>query len=62
LVTGEAQHWYAETNFEYPVKPGVAVSKTLREWAGFTPDKLNLSLLGKYNAEALRLMDRAGWK
>jgi iron(III) transport system substrate-binding protein len=62
FVTDEAQRWYAETNFEYPVKPGVAVSETLREWGSFTPDKLNLNLLGKYNAEALRLMDRAGWK
>lgn len=62
LVADEAQRWYAETNFEYPVKAGVAVSEVLGGWGEFVPDKLDLSLLGKYNAEALRLMDRAGWK
>ncbi len=62
LVSDEAQRWYAETNLEYPVKAGARISETLRGWGEFIPDKLDLSLLGKYNAEALRLMDRAGWK
>lgn len=62
MVSDEAQRWYAEMNFEYPVKPGVAVSATLQAWGEFKADDLSLSLLGRYNAEAVRLMDRAGWK
>jgi iron(III) transport system substrate-binding protein len=62
MVSDGAQRWYAEKNFEYPVKPGVAISDTLREWGEFVADDLELSLLGKHNAEAVRLMDRAGWK
>jgi iron(III) transport system substrate-binding protein len=62
LLSDESQRWYAETNFEYPVKTGVAISDTLQAWGAFIPDKLNLSLLGKHNAEALRLLDRVGWK
>jgi iron(III) transport system substrate-binding protein len=62
IVGDRAQRWYAEKNFEYPVKPGVATSDTLREWGEFVADDLELSLLGKHNAEAVRLMDRAGWK
>jgi iron(III) transport system substrate-binding protein len=28
----------------------------------FKADELNLSLIEKYNAEAVRVMDRAGWR
>jgi iron(III) transport system substrate-binding protein len=62
LVGEEAQQWYAETNGEYPVRPDVPASALLRSWGEFKMDTLNLSRLGELNADALRLMDRAGWK
>jgi iron(III) transport system substrate-binding protein len=62
LVSEEAQRWYAEENFEYPVRPGVPVSDTLAAWGTFKADDLNLAVLGEHNAEAVRLMDRAGWR
>ena len=62
LVSDEAQRWYAETNHEYPVVPGVEPSDTLKAWGRFKADDLNLSELGRHNADAVRLMDRAGWK
>jgi iron(III) transport system substrate-binding protein len=62
LVSDDAQIWYAEQNYEYPVKDGIKISDTLSQWGNFTTDKINLSLLGENNAEAVRLMDRAGWK
>src|SRR5690606_23909573 len=62
LVSDEAQQWYAEVNNEYPVKAGVAWSPLLQGWGHFKADALNLAWLGRHNAEALRLMDRAGWK
>ena len=62
MVTDDSQRWYAEKNFEYPVKPDIAISETLKNWGEFTADDLELSQLGKHNAEAVRLMDRAGWK
>ena len=62
MVTDASQRWYAEKNFEYPVKPGVVVSETLKSWGEFTADDLELSQLGKHNTEAVKLMDRAGWK
>ena len=62
LVGDEAQFWYAETNNEYPVKPGVPWSDTLQAWGEFRSDSLNLALLGRYNPDAVRIMDRAGWK
>lgn len=62
LVSDSSQAWYAEANGEYPVKEGVPPSATLKKWGGFKADALNLAKLGTLNADALKLMDRAGWK
>lgn len=62
LTTDEAQNWYAQVNNEHPVKPGVAPSPTLAAWGEFKADDVNLGRLGELNDEAVRLMDRAGWK
>jgi len=62
LVNKDSQQWYAKANQEYPVLEGVAWSDTLKAWGEFKSDSLNLSRLGELNADAVRLMDRAGWK
>jgi iron(III) transport system substrate-binding protein len=62
LAGDTAQQWYADTNGEYPVRPGIPVSATLAAWGDFKADDLNLAQLGELNGEAVRLMDRAGWK
>lgn len=62
LVNPESQKWYAEVNFEYPVNENAETSELLKSWGAFKSDKLNLDVLGKNNAEAVRIMDRAGWK
>ncbi len=62
LVSEESQKWYAEVNFEYPVSGSAEISELVKSWGSFKSDKLNLDVLGKNNAEAVRTMDRAGWK
>ena len=62
LVKDESQRWYAEVNNEYPVVDGVMISDTLKEFGNFKADSINLSKLGEMNGEAVKLMDRAGWK
>lgn len=62
LTGEEAQRWYAEANQEYPVRADVPASEILRSFGDFKADSLNLSLLGEHNAEAVRIMDRAGWR
>ncbi len=62
LSSDAAQKWYAEVNHEYPVKTGVEPSATLRALGSFKADDINLDALGKNNAAAVQLMDRAGWK
>jgi iron(III) transport system substrate-binding protein len=62
LVSPEAQKWYAEVNFEYPVVAGVPVSEQLERWGEFRADRVNLDKLGALNPQAVRIMDRAGWR
>lgn len=62
MVSDEAQAWYAEANNEYPVHPDVPVSDTLASWGEFKADPVALDQLGIHNAEAVRVMDRAGWR
>jgi iron(III) transport system substrate-binding protein len=62
LVSNKSQQWYAETNHEYSINMSIESSSILKAWGKFKADNLNLSLLGKYNSEAVLLMDRAGWK
>ncbi|MCW8930572.1 MAG: Fe(3+) ABC transporter substrate-binding protein [Gammaproteobacteria bacterium] len=62
LSTKEAQRWYADVNFEYPVRKDVPASDLLNSWGDFKADTINLNQLGVNNAEAVKIMDRAGWK
>jgi len=62
LSADYAQQWYAERNGEYPVRPEIEWSAVLKGFGDFQADKLGLDQLGEYNAEAVRLMDRAGWR
>ncbi len=62
MVLDDAQRWYATTNGEYPVKPGIEPSAELQNWGKFKSDALQLTVLGKNNAQAVMIMDKAGWK
>lgn len=62
LVSDDAQKIYAEVGQEYPVKQGVALSDEVKALGAFKADDLNLAALGKYNAEAVRIFDRVGWR
>ncbi|MGI9228206.1 MAG: Fe(3+) ABC transporter substrate-binding protein, partial [Gammaproteobacteria bacterium] len=53
LVSDTAQQWYADTNLEYPIKPGIQPSEILKSWGEFKADTLSLHRLGELNAEAV---------
>jgi len=59
LVSEEAQHMYAETNMEYPVRPGVKPSKLVASWGEFKADSLSLEAIAKHRKAALILLDKA---
>jgi len=62
LVSPQAQRYFAEGNSEYPVVAGVALSPELQALGAFKEDQLNARVFALNNAEALKIMDRAGWK
>ena len=62
LSTPDAQAHFALGNYEYPVVAGVELEPILAEWGTFKKDSVNAAKLGAHNAEAVKLMDRAGWQ
>lgn len=62
LSSDEAQKGFAEGNKEYPVKVGIAPASELAAFGTFTADTLNLEALSRFNAEAVKRFDAAGWR
>ena len=52
-----AQKIYAETNYEFPVKSGVARSDLVQSWGDFTPDTTPLADIAAARATALKIME-----
>jgi iron(III) transport system substrate-binding protein len=57
LSSSVAQKMYAEQNFEYPVKPGVAWSSRVKSWGTFLPSDVNLATIAKHRLKATKIMD-----
>lgn len=57
LTTDAAQKIYAETNNEYPVKPGVERSALVASWGDFTPDSKTLAEIASLRPAALKLVE-----
>ena len=62
LVTPEAQEILANANYEYPVVTDVQPNPAIANFGEFKPSDQNIAAYGEKNAEAVELMDRAGWK
>ncbi|MFW6348214.1 MAG: Fe(3+) ABC transporter substrate-binding protein [Cyclonatronaceae bacterium] len=62
LVTEEAQRIYAVANNEFPIIEEMELPEVLSSFGRFESDAVNVSSYGENNPEAIRLMDRAGWK
>ena len=61
MTTPEAQKIFADINQEFPANPQVQPSAEVAGWGKFVADTLPVEVAGKRQAEAIRLMDRAGW-
>ena len=57
LSSDKAQKIYAETNYEFPVEPGVERSELVKSWGEFTPDATPLAEIAKARATALKIME-----
>ena len=61
LASDAAQAFFAQSNNEYPVVEGIPVDAVVGGFGTFEADTLNVNELGKNQAKAVRIMDRAGW-
>jgi iron(III) transport system substrate-binding protein len=63
LASDEAQAYFADGNNEWPVVASVKMKNPELDALGkFKADSLNVSVLGKHQAVAQRIADRAGYK
>ncbi|OZA15030.1 MAG: Fe(3+) ABC transporter substrate-binding protein [Hydrogenophilales bacterium 17-62-8] len=62
LSSGKAQNLFADVNLEYPVNPRNAPDKTVAAWGGFKQNLINVKEAGSLQVQAVKLMDRAGFK
>ena len=61
LVSEEAQRLYAEVNFEYPVRVGVAPSARVAEWGTLKADPLPLETIAAFRKRASEIVDEIGF-
>lgn len=62
LASDKAQNLFADVNMEYPVNPGVKSDPVVAAWGTFKQNPLNVAKAGELQADAVKLMDRAGYK
>ena len=62
LASAEGQRLYADYSFEIPVRPGAEASPIVKSLGTFKADVVDLEILGRNNAEAVKTFDRAGWR
>lgn len=61
LASPAAQQIFAQSNNEYPVVAGVPLDPVLSSYGSFKQDPISAATIGENSAEAIRIMDRAGW-
>ena len=61
MVSDKAQHMHADMNYEYPIKPGIEVSKTIAAYGTLKPDPLPLSQIAANRKKAAALVDKVGF-
>ena len=62
LASPEAQEFFASGNNEYPVVEATSANPVVQSFGEFKADTTNVSAYGKNNADAVKIMDRSGWK
>jgi len=61
LVEDKAQHIYADSNYEYPMRTGVAVNPTIANYGKLTPDPMPLAKIAENRKAASTLVDKVGF-
>lgn len=61
LAGEHAQHLYADANYEYPVRAGVAVNPTIAGYGKLNADTLPVAKIGESRKAASTLVDKVGF-
>ena len=62
LSSAKAQSIYGSLNKEYPANQNIDSDEIVSSWGSFKQDKMNLSIAGELQADAVKLMQRLGYK
>ena len=62
LSSEKAQNLFADVNMEYPANPKVKTDPLVASWGTFKQNRINVTRAGELQAEAVKLMDRAGYR
>lgn len=62
LSSKKAQKWFADVNLEYPANPKVGPDSIVSAWGSFKQNRMNVVKAGELQTEAVKLMDRAGYR
>lgn len=62
LLSEEAQEHIVNNTFEYSVLDNVEPNAVIAQFGSFISDKTSVADFGKFNPDAVRLMDRVGWR
>lgn len=62
LSSDKAQNLFADVDLEYPANPNVKPVAQVAAWGTFKSNTVNVAKAGELQVEAVKLMDRAGYK
>ncbi len=63
LISKRVQKYMVDKSFEYPIVEGVLPSPEIASFGlSFKEDDTAVKQFGELNPDAIRLMDRSGWK
>lgn len=62
LTSPTAQNYFAKGNFEYPVVKAAQIDPVLKAFGAFRSSDRSLTGVGSNLANAVKILDRAGWK
>jgi iron(III) transport system substrate-binding protein len=62
LTSPQGQKLFADSNHEFPANPNVEPHSIIAEFGHFVSDSINMAEYGRLQAEAIKLLDEAGYR
>ncbi len=61
MVDEKAQHMYADLNYEYPMRAGIAINETIKGYGALKPDPTPIAKIADNKKAAANLVDKVGF-